>query len=325
MAHHAKKSVLDPLLQSFLDDLAAKGGAPIYTLSPKEAREALNAVQAATPVMKLPVDIEDRTIKSGDMGDLSIRIYRPQGNVEKLPVILYIHGAGWVMGNMQTHDRLVREICVGTQAAVVFVNYSLAPEGQYPLAHEQCYMAAEWLGENGASLNLDTTRMAIAGDSVGGLLATAVAMISQERGGPKFIFQLLFYPVTDANFETESYKQFATGYWLEREGMKWFWDQYVPKIAMREEPYASPLKASLEQLKHMPPALIITNECDVLRDEAEAYARKLMQAGVPTVAVRYLGMIHDSVMLNAITKAAPVRAAIEQAIDTLKKVLAKKQ
>ena len=231
-----------------------------------------------------------------------------------------MHGGGWVLGGTDTHDRLIREIANGVQAAVIFVDYTRAPEGQYPLAHEEGYAAVEWIIKNGASLQMDTSRIAIAGDSVGGLMATAIALMAQERGGPKFMMQLLLYPVTDANFQTESYKQFETGFFLERAGMEWFWDAYVPDKSLRKNPLVAPLNASLEQLKSLPPALVIVDECDVLRDEGEAYAHKLIAAGVPVVACRYLGLTHDFAMLNPITQAPPVRAAIAQAISTVRAV-----
>lgn len=314
------KSTLDPRAQKFIDALA--GSTPIYKLPIKEARNVLLKAQAIS-VPLLPADIEDRTIAGGPQGPVNIRIVRPQGVTKMLPVVIYMHGGGWVLGNKETHDRLIREIAHGAQAAVVFVDYVPAPEAQYPSIHEEGYVTARWIAENGASLNLDTSRMAIAGDSVGGLMATAIALMTQEHGGPRFIFQVLFYPVTDAYFNTPSYEQFATGHYLEREGMKWFWDQYVPDTAIRDHPYASPLRASLEQLKKLPPALIITDENDVLRDEGEAYAHKLMAAGVPVVGVRYLGMIHDFVMLNALAQAPAVHAAIAQANQMLAQAFAK--
>jgi len=317
-------SLIDPIIQRFLKSLAEQGGAPLYKLPVAQGRKIFTELQSG-PIFKLPADTKDLTIPVGPNGSLNLTIYRPQGNSSVLPVIIYIHGAGWVFGNSITHDRLVREITNGAEAAVVFVNYTLAPEGQYPMAHEEGYAAAKWIAENGKSLNLDTDRMAIAGDSVGGLMATAIAMMAKDRGGPKFISQVLLYPVTDARFDTESYIKFEKGYFLEMEAMKWFWDNYVPNTSIREERYVSPLRSSVEQLKDMPPALIITNEIDVLRDEGEAYAHKLMLAGVPVVGVRYLGLTHDSAMLNAITQAPEVRSMISLACHTLKETFSKKQ
>ncbi len=305
------KIVVDPIIQKFLDQLASKPSTPLYKLSPKDARKVLDDLQAIN-VPTLPVDIEERTIPVEPGEALKIYIYRPKGNLKVLPIIMYMHGGGWVLGNVATHDRLVREITHGTQAAVVFVEYTPAPEGQYPIAHEQGYGAAMWVHENASSLNLDNSRMAIAGDSVGGLMATAISMMAKEASNHIFIAQALLYPVTDANFDTPSYEEFAQGPWLTKAAMEWFWDTYVPRKSERLDPLVSPLRASLEQLKHLPQALIITNENDVLRDEGEAYAHKLMQADVPTIACRYIGTIHDCAMLNAITDTSAVRAMIEQ-------------
>jgi acetyl esterase/lipase len=218
---------------------------------------------------------------------VSVRILRPQGARRPLAVILYLHGAGWVFGNHHTHDRLIRELAVGAQAAVVFPNYSRSPEAKYPTAIQECYAVARWVAEHGKERGLDTSRIAIAGDSVGGNMSAAVTLLAKQRGGPAFRQQMLFYPVTDANFDTESYHRFATGYYLRRDGMQWSWDQYTTDPAQRAEPTASPLCASLEQLAGLPPALVITAEADVVRDEGEAYADKLRHAGVPVTADRF--------------------------------------
>lgn len=236
---------------------------------------------------------------------------------------MYFHGGGWVLGDKHTHDRLIREIANGANAAVVFVNYTPSPEARYPIAIEEAYAATSWVAENAPALKIDPARLAVVGDSVGGNMAAAVTLLAKERGGPKIIFQLLFYPVTDANFETPSYQQFSGGPWLTREAMRWFWNQYAPDINVRAEPTAAPLKATTGQLEGLPPALIITGENDVLRDEGEAYARRLMQAGVQVTATRYLGTIHDFVMLNAITQTPAPRAAIAQANDALRKAFIK--
>lgn len=310
MNNNASKLIFDPIIQKFINALAAQPSTPLYKLSVQDARAVLDTVQKA-PVAQIPVERKDRTIPGGSFGPISIRIIRPQGNTHALPAIIYMHGGGWVLGNATTHDRLVSEIAHGAQAAVVFVNYTLAPEGQFPLAHEQGYAAAQWVAEQSGQLNIDAKRIAIVGDSVGGLMATAIALMAQERGGPSFIAQVLLYPVTDANFNTASYEQFAQGPWLTKAAMEWFWDNYVPNKADRNNPYACPLKASLEQLKDLPPALVITNEYDVLRDEGEAYAHTLVQAGVSVVAMRQLGMIHDCLMLNPITQTPTVRATID--------------
>ncbi|WP_027369115.1 alpha/beta hydrolase [Desulfocurvibacter africanus] len=309
--------VLEPRTKAFLDALAAQGGPQIYELSVADARKVLSDAQAGD-VAKLPADIEDRRISTGPQGEVAIRIVRPQGSTGALPVVMYFHGGGWVLGDKNTHDRLIREIANGAHAAVVFVEYTPSPEARYPVAIEEAYAATKWIAENGRTLNLDTSRLAVVGDSVGGNMAAAVTLLAKERGGPSIDFQVLFYPVTDADFDTPSYQQFASGHFLTREGMKWFWNHYAPDMDAREEPTASPLKASIDQLRGLPPALIINGECDVLRDEGESYARKLIQAGVPVTATRYLGTIHDFVMLNAITDTPAPRAAIALANDMLR-------
>ena len=205
------------------------------------------------PVKKPTVDIDDTTVPGGPSGQVSVRILRPQGARRPLPVILYLHGAGWVFGNHHTHDRLIRELAVGAQAAVVFPNYSRSPEAKYPTAIQECYAVASWVAEHGQERGLDPSRIAIAGDSVGGNMSAAVTLLAKQRGGPAFRQQVLFYPVTDANFDTESYHQFATGYYLRRDAMQWSWDQYTTDPAQRAEPTASPLRASLEQLAGLPP------------------------------------------------------------------------
>ena len=272
----------------------------------------------SSPVDKLPVDIEDLTIQGDPGGEVSIRILRPQGVTKDLPVIVYIHGAGWVFGNNHTHDRLIRELAVGVEAAVVFPNYSLSPEAKYPIAIEESYVTLKWVAEHGAEHGLDPARIAVAGDSVGGNMTAAVTLMAKERSGPAIHSQLLFYPVTDAAFETPSYHQFAEGYFLRRDAMMWFWDQYTTDPEQRNEITASPLRASLEQLQGLPPALVITAEADVLRDEGEAYANKLREAGVRVTAARFQGIIHDFVMLNALANTAAARGAIALATDWLR-------
>jgi acetyl esterase len=231
---------------------------------------------------------------------------------------MYFHGGGWILGDKETHDRLVREIANGAQAAVAFVNYTPSPEAQYPVAIEQAYTATTWAAEHGAEIGFDPARFALAGDSVGGNMVAAVLLLAKQRGGPRVDYQVLFYPATDAGFDTPSYQQFADGPWLTREAMRWFWNAYAPDVKSREEPTASPLRASLDQLHGQPPALLITNEADVLRDEGEAYAHKLIAAGVRVTAARYLGAIHDMVLLNPITDAPAPRAAIAQANAALR-------
>jgi acetyl esterase len=309
---------LEPAAQAFVE---ATANPPfLFELPPAEGRKAVDDVQASD-IAKPAIDEEWVTVPGGPTGEVKARIVRPPGATGALPVLLYIHGAGWVFGNAHTHDRLVRELAVGTGAAVVFPEYDRSPEARYPVALEQSYTVAEWVVDEGSSKGLDASRFAIAGDSVGGNMTAALTLLAKERGGPKLAAQVLFYPVTDARFDTPSYEQFAEGYFLRRDAMRWFWDQYTTDEAQRNEVTASPLRASLEQLAGLPRALVINGEADVLRDEGEAYANKLREAGVPVTAVRYQGIIHDFVMLNALRETHAADAAIKQAIAFLSEAL----
>src|SRR2546426_11191552 len=267
---------LEPEAQTFVE--AAALSPLLFTLGPEQGRLALDEAQSGS-VNKYPVDIEDLTITDGPSVHLALRILRPQHAQASLPVIVYIHGTGWVFGSTQTHDRLVRELAVGAGAAVVFPVYRLSPEVSYPTALEECYRAARWVTRCGQEHGLDAERLAVAGDSVGGNMAAAVTLLSRGRGGPDIRLHLLFSRVPDAAFDTASYHQFAEGYHLRRDAMMWFWEQYTRHPVERNEITASPLRASVSQLQGLPPALIITAEADVLRDEGEAYASKLRQAG----------------------------------------------
>jgi acetyl esterase len=304
--------------QQFIDSLA--GAPPIYMLSPADARAVLVRAQSI-PVGKPSAQIEDMAWPVGATGSVAIRIVRPAGAAEVLPAVMYFHGGGWILGDRDTHDRLVREIAVGAEAAVVFVDYSPAPEARYPVAIEQAYAATRYVADNAASLRIDPLRLAVAGDSVGGNMAAAVTLMAKERRGPKIGLQVLFYPVTDAGFDTPSYSQFADGPWLTKRAMEWFWDAYLPDQTARKQPTATPLNASLDQLEGLPDALVIVDENDVLRDEGEAYARKLSDAGVRVTSVRYNCTIHDFVMLNALADTPATRGAIAQAVGALKGAL----
>jgi acetyl esterase/lipase len=236
-------------------------------------------------------------------------------------VILYMHGGGWVLGNAGTHDRLVRELAVGAGAALAFVEYDRSPEAHYPVAIEQGYATARWIVREGAAHELDPERMAIAGDSVGGGMTAALAQMAQERGDVRFVHQSMYYPVTDAGMDTGSYAQFADGYFLTAKAMAWFWDCYCPDHDRRDERFASPLRASDAQLAGLPPALVIVDEADVLRDEGEAYAARLRAAGVAVTTVRYDGITHDFRMLIPLSATHATRAAVAQAISVLHQAL----
>jgi acetyl esterase len=309
--------VLEPASQEFVEATAKPP--LIYELSPADARKVLDDVQAA-PVDKLPVDDRWVTVPA-DVGDVRVRIVRAPDSVSTLPVILYMHGGGWVLGNADTHDRLVRELAVGTGAAVAFVEYDRSPEAHYPVAIEQGYATAQWIAREGAANGLDADRMAVAGDSVGGNMTAALALMAGERGDVRFVHQSMYYPVTDAAMDTGSYEQFAEGYFLAAKGMEWFWDAYAPDVARRSEPFASPLRASDEQLADLPPAFVIVDEADVLRDEGEAYAARLRAAGVAVTTVRYDGITHDFMMLNPLSGTHATRAAVAQATSILRDAL----
>ena len=311
---------IEPTTRAFLEEF--NRAPPLYTLSVEEARKAFSDLHAVDAV-KLPADVEDHQIPGGPKGQVSIRIIRPKGTTEALPVIMFFHGGGWVFGDKDAFDPLVREIANGSNAAVVFVDYTLSPEAKYPTAIEEACAATKYVAEHGETFNLDSSRLAVVGDSVGGNMAIAVTILAKERGGPNISFQVLFYPVTDANFNTPSYREFATGHYLTREAMKLFWNYYLPDEEQRKHPTASPLRTSVDQLKGLPPALIISGEFDVIRDEGEAYAHKLNEAGVCVMAVRFLGTIHGFLLLNKITDTPASRSAIDLANDNLKKVLAR--
>lgn len=307
---------LDPTAQGFVDSLA--GGKPIQTLTPVEARAVLSNVQKAANVKLADVQIKDVALPIGPTGTTNIRVIRPAGATGVLPVIVYMHGGGWVLGDRETHDRLIRELAIGANAALVFVDYERSLEARYPVAVEQGYAVARYIADNAEKLMVDGNRIVIAGDSVGGNMAAVIALLAKERKGPSFKAQVLFYPVTDASMSTRSYEQFAEGPWLTAAAMAWYWEQYVPDASQRVQSHASPVNASKEELSGLPQTLLIVDENDVLRDEGEAYGRKLAEAGVRVTAVRYNGTIHDFVMLNALAMTPAVRGAIGQATGYLR-------
>ena len=312
---------LEPLVKTFLNDLVAQGGPPVYDLSITEARQALIGLQAGE-VEKPAAHVEERLIKQNGK-TISIRIIKPARSQYLLPVLMYFHGGGWILGNAFTHDRLVRELANGMDAAVVFVNYTPSPESHYPVALEEAYVATKYISRNGSRFGLDGSNLAVAGDGAGGNMAAAITILAKERKGPAIIFQLLFYPVTDARLDNAADGRVAVESFLTQKTIQWFWNAYAPDRAVHHFPTVSPLKASQESLQGLPEALIITAEYDLFRDEGEAYARKLSEAGVPITATRYLGIVHDFVMLNALTHTKATRAAIKQATGMLKEAFGK--
>jgi acetyl esterase/lipase len=309
--------VLEPAAQQLAE--ATSQPPFLYELGPEKARRVLDDIQAE-PIEKLDVDSEWITVPA-DVGEVRVRIVRPRGSAPPLPVVLYMHGGGWILGNADTHDRLVRELADGAQAAVVFVEYTRSPEAHYPVAIEQGYATAQWIVREGAAHGLDPDRMAVAGDSVGGNMTAALTLMAKERGDVRFVHQSMYYPVTDAEMNTKSYADLATGYFLTAKAMEWFWNAYLPDRAQRSEITASPLKADLDQLAGLPPAFLLVDEADVLRDEGEAYAAKLRAAGVDITTVRYDGITHDFMMLNPLSDTHATRAAVAQAVAVLRDAL----
>jgi len=301
--------------QAFLDALARGSGQPIETLSPIDARQVLVGAQKGAKLP--PADVSEKAI-TVDGKQIVLNIVRPAGAKGILPAFIFVHGGGWILGDFPTHERFVRDLVVDSGAVGVFVNYTPSPEARYPVAINEIYSVTKWVAENGSQINVDGKRLAIAGNSVGGNMATAVALVAKARGGPVLRSQVLFWPVTNANFENASYDEFTNGHFLTKSMMNWFWNAYTTDPKQRQNIYASPLLATSEQLKGLPPTLIQTAEKDVLRDEGEAYARKLDAAGVNVVATRYNGMIHDFGLLNVLSELPATRAALHQASEELK-------
>jgi acetyl esterase/lipase len=306
--------VLEPAAQGIADAFSTPPF--LFELEPSAARKILDDAQAE-PIDKLPVDEQWITVPAA-LGDVRVRIVKPVDAPAPLPVVLYMHGGGWVLGNAATHDRLVRELAVGANAALAFVEYTKSPEAKYPVAIEQGYATAQWITREGASNGLDASRLAVAGESVGGNMTAALALMAKERGDVRFIHESIYYPVTDAAMDTASYDEFATGYYLTRKSMEWFWDAYTTDPSERSSITASPNQATIDQLRDLPPTFLCVDEADVLRDEGEAYAAKLRAAGVPVTTVRYDGTIHDFMLLNALSGTMATRAAIREATAQLR-------
>lgn len=296
--------LLAPEFRACVERDRAAGGLSISEMTVEQARQLMRDMQQAD-VSSYPVSTERHAVD-----DFSVLVMKPTKAVGPLPVVLYLHGGGWVLGDCDTHARITREIAVQSQAAVVFVEYARAPEAPFPAPLEQCYRALTWVAEQGGSLGLDAARIALAGDSAGGNLATAVSLLAARRKGPTIRLQALLYPVVDCDFDTASYLDFAQGLNLDRESMRWFWEKYVADAAARLDPLASPLRATVEELRTMPPTLVISAECDVLRDEAEAFARKLAGAGVAVSAVRFAGALHGFMVVDELAGAAQVVSAM---------------
>lgn len=301
-------------LEKAAEEVCRKSAKPplIFQLPPDCGRAELDRAQDA-PVYKYPAEIAGTMVNTGRWGPVRVFIIIPEKILEPANIIYYIHGAGWVFGNLHTHEKLVRELAARTDSVVIFPEYSLSPEAQYPTAIEQCYYILSQLPAIAAQarIQFNPATLTVAGDSVGGNMATVMAILTKIRRGPRIHKQLLYYPVTNACFDTASYRQFACRYYLYQAGMRWFWNQYAPNISLRGQITASPLRASLKQLEGLPDAMIINGEADVLRDEGEAYAKRLRLAGVDVTALRVRGTIHDFVMLNALDQTEACRAAMD--------------
>jgi acetyl esterase/lipase len=306
--------------KSAADLVALISQGPALTELPlAEARKAVDAAQAGP--IDMP-DVEESWLTVAvEVGEVQVLLIKPRGASSELPVVLYMHGGGWILGSIQTHGRLVRELAVETNCAVAFIDYARAPEAKYPVQIEQCYAVARWVGEHGASHGLDPSRIAVAGDSAGGNMATVLALMAKQRGDVRFVQQSMYYPMTDAltSKETESYRRFKDGPYGSADGMNWFWDSYLAEDESRDQSTVSPLRASRDELEGLPSALVIVDENDILRDQGEAYADKLREAGVPTTSVRFNGTIHDFMRLNPLHDSESTRAAMTLASWALRR------
>lgn len=305
--------------EEFISKIEAADGQPLYKMTPQEARNFLENLQSQTH-KEISANTTDTTILT-ESGNVDIRVVKPQHTEEKLPVILYLHGGGWILGGKESFDMLIKKLAVFTNSTVIFPDYSRSPEVQYPTALNEIYAVLEYIFQNPEEFNIDPERIAIAGDSAGANMATVTALRAINKNGPKILFECLFYPVTNSDMDTKSYDLFKDGPWLSKKAMEWFWEAYVPDKKLRDDIYISPLKAEEEDLSKLPRTLIITAENDVLRDEGEAYARKLDSAGVDVLNVRINGTIHDFLMLNALADTLPARGAMALACTMLKKAL----
>jgi acetyl esterase/lipase len=318
------KAENDPMIfteiRGFLKALNAGGGKPMEQMTPAEARQVLVGAQKSVEVDYSGITESEKTI-SQNGETVTIHITKPKDAKENAPVFIFIHGGGWVLGDYPTHRRLVRDLVVESGAVAVFPDYTPSPEARYPKAINQIYAATQWVAENGKEIGVDGKNLAVVGNSVGGNMSAVIALMAKDKKGPKIKLQILLWPVTDANFETESYNQFAQERFLTKNMMIWFWDNYLPEKDKRKEIYASPLQATTDQLKGLPPALVQTAENDVLRDEGEAYARKLNEAGVPVTLTRYSGLIHDYGLLNPVANVPAIKTAVFQAAAVLKNAL----
>lgn len=301
------------ILEKIAKDVTIQSSKPplIFKLPINEGRNTLEKLQSSY-INMCPTYTYLNSIHTQLHGNIKVYSVIPHYNSSFRNIIFYIHGAGWVFGSFHTHEKLIKELAHRTNSVVIFPEYTRSPEVKFPVAIEQCYSILNQipmvLSCNNIKANLDN--LTVAGDSVGGNMAIAMAIMSKFENGPKINKLLLYYPVTDDNFNTDSYNEFANGYYLYKEGMEWFWQQYAPDKEKRNNILATPLKASLEQLSNLPNTMILNGEVDVLRNEGEAFANKLRKAGNNVTAIRFQGMIHDFVMLNSLDNSNACRAAM---------------
>ncbi|MEO6315249.1 MAG: alpha/beta hydrolase [Chitinophagaceae bacterium] len=319
VTNYATDPHLSTAVRGFLKELNA-GGKPLEDLSPADARKVLEDAQKSVKTDLSGIDVSERVISSDG---LSVKLYivRPAGQKGILPVFIFIHGGGWILGDFPTHKRMVRDLVVGSGAVAVFPEYTRTPDAAYPTAVNEIYAATKWVAANGKEINVDGKRLAVVGNSVGGNMTAVTALMAKDKAGPEIKLHVMLWPIVDANYETDSYKMFGTDRYLTKSTMQWMYDMYIPDPEKRKDIYASPLRASIEQLKGLPPALIIVAENDVLRDEGEAYGRKLDEAGVRVTCIRYNGMIHDFGLLNPIAYIPQTRDLFIQVSATLKEFL----
>jgi acetyl esterase/lipase len=311
---------IDPQVRAFLQEIN-KDSSPFWELPQPKPQEILTGLQNKTPVDMSGVTTTEQTITQ-DGQTVKIYIMKPEQITGKPGVLLFIHGGVWIVGNFQNHQRLLRDLVVGSGQIGVFVEYTSLPEARFPTQLDQSYAVLKWVAAHAEEFNADGSRIAVAGNSVGGNMTAALALMAKDRNGPKISYQVLMIPATDASVDTASYHEYGTERFLARAFMKYGWDLYAPDAKIRDNPYVSPLRASLQELQGLPPALVITAENDPLRDEGEAYARKLKEAGVSVIATRYNGMIHDFVLLNGILTNPEPEAAIRQMSAEIKAHLA---
>jgi len=314
----------DPHIESHVKaflKLLNNGGTPLEDMPAVDARKVLADAQASVEVDLSGIEESEKTI-TADGYTIKLNLVRPEGERGILPVFIFIHGGGWVLGDYPTHKRMVRDLVVLSGAAAVFVNYTRTPDAMFPQAINEIFAATKWVAEHGDEINVDSTRLAVVGNSVGGNMTAVTALKAKANGGPHIKFHIMMWPIVDCDFETESYKQFGIDRYLSTATMEWMYDMYIPDPEERKQIYASPLRATVDQLRGLPPVLIAVDENDILRDEGEAYARKLDEAGVEVTSVRYNGMIHDFGLLNGLADVPATKSLFVYAAAELKRYLA---